>query len=379
MRILLVGDYPHDPKLGSAKVSCKLREEFQRAGHTCHVLFAEDLGGCPRDMHLRQACAPWLALRAIQSVVAKEGPFDVVDVASAEGWIFGLFKRLRGSRTALVCRSHGLEHLNYARMLDDHKAGLLTKPWTRRLWYPVMRLSQVAWAARQSEAMIVLNETDRAFVLERRWKSADAVQVVEHGVSDAFLTNSIPDGPRGQGLLFCGTWTGMKGVDYLVPSFTKVAHKDDAARLTILGGAVPAAQIAAAFPEDVRPRVRILNRLPEEEVIRHYREHDALVFCSTYEGFGMVALEAMSQGLPVIATPVGCARQLIKDGETGLLVPLRNVDALAEAMQRMLTDTAARRALAARAWATARVMTWKRSAECTTRMYEQALRMVKNN
>jgi len=51
----------------------------------------------------------------------------------------------------------------------------------------------------------------------------------------------------------------------------------------------------------------------------------------------------------------------------------------AEAMQRMLTDTAARRALAARAWATARVMTWKRSAECTTRMYEQALRMVKNN
>ena len=378
MRILLVGDYPHDPQLGSAKVPCKLREEFQRAGHTCHVLFAEDLGGCPREMHLRQACAPWFALRAIQSVVAKEGPFDVVDVASAEGWIFGLFKRLRGNRTALVCRSHGLEHLNYARMLDDHKACLLPKPWTRRLWYPVMRLSQVAWAARLSDAMIVLNETDRAFVLERRWKSADAIQVVEHGVSDAFLTNAIPDGPRGQGLLFCGTWTGMKGVDYLAPSFAKVARKDEAARLTILGGAVPDAQIAAAFPEDVRPRVRILNRLPEEEVIRHYREHDALVFCSTYEGFGMVALEAMSQGLPVIATPVGCARQLIKDGETGLLVPLRNVDALAEAMHRMMADANARRGLAQRGWEKVRYMSWARTSNLTLRVYEKALETVRN-
>ena len=45
-----------------------------------------------------------------------------------------------------------------------------------------------------------------------------------------------------------------------------------------------------------------------------YRRHDALLFPSTYEGFGMVVIEAMSQRLPVIATPLGCARSLVRDG-----------------------------------------------------------------
>ena len=55
----------------------------------------------------------------------------------------------------------------------------------------------------------------------------------------------------------------------------------------------------------------IVGRVPEAEVMAAYRTHDVLVWPSTYEGFGMVVIEAMSQRLPVIATPVGCARTLI--------------------------------------------------------------------
>ena len=53
MRILLVGDYPRDARLGSTKVLLKLQEEFRSLGHTCDVLLGDDLGTFPRHRALR--------------------------------------------------------------------------------------------------------------------------------------------------------------------------------------------------------------------------------------------------------------------------------------------------------------------------------------
>ena len=77
---------------------------------------------------------------ALQTFAAR-GPYDVVDAASAEGLAFGLARRLlaRARGAALVARSHGLEHLNYQRMIADHEAGVRPKPAWRRLWYPAVR------------------------------------------------------------------------------------------------------------------------------------------------------------------------------------------------------------------------------------------------
>ena len=106
--------------------------------------------------------------------------------------------------------------------------------------------------------------------------------------------------------------------------------------LTILGCGIPPADVLAALPEVLRPHVTVVDRVSEEEVVAQYRRHDLLVFPSTYEGFGLVVLEAMSQGLPVVATPVGCVPDLVRDGETGVIVPLRDSAALAEAVTRLM-------------------------------------------
>ncbi len=154
LRILLVGDFPDDPRLGSAKVPHKLQEEFRAAGHECDALYSADLGAAPAGRQLRQLVAPALAARA--AVHAATGrPYDVIDVASAEGMWLGVGRRLGGlASTALICRSHGLEHCNYDRMLADSRHGLSRKPWSRRLWYPASRLSQVAAAARLADRLI---------------------------------------------------------------------------------------------------------------------------------------------------------------------------------------------------------------------------------
>jgi glycosyltransferase involved in cell wall biosynthesis len=374
MRILLVGDYPADPRLGSAKVYYKLREELTALGHDCDLLMAADIGERPANWRARQTISPWLADRAIRRAFRERGPYDVVDVASAEGMVFAARRRAGFAREpVIVSRSHGLEHLNYRRTLGDAADGLLRKPWTRRIWYPGVRLPQVAAAARLADAMIVLNPGDQAFAVDAGWKPAARVHVVPHGVSARFLADaSAPDAPRGEGVLFCGSWDAVKGAPYLSRAMSLLADAGDAPRLTILGPGLTEDAVLASFDEAARPFVRVIPRAPEEEVMRHYREHDVLVACSTYEGFGMVIVEAMSQRLPVVATPVGCAPMLIGDGENGVIVPPRDPAALAAALRRVMSDADMRRAMGDRAAATVRPLTWRATAERTLEVYRQA-------
>lgn len=374
MRILLVGDYPRDARLGSTKVLFKLQEEFRTMGHVCDVMLADDLGDFPRHRLLRWALSPVLALAAVRRAWRRSGPFDVIDVASAEGLWIGVLRRAgMFDGAAVVARSNGLEHLNYARMLADHDAGILRKPWTRRWWYPAVRLSQVAAAARVADRLIVLNDADRAFALERGWKREATIDVVAHGVSTKFLAGAPgPDQPRGAGILFCGTWDSMKGVQYLADAFSRLIDAGRSVRLTVLGAAMPEDTVLAAFTPAARRFVSVRDRVPEEQVIDAYRRHDVMAFPSSYEGFGMVLIEAMSQRLPVVATPVGAAAAFVRDGDTGLVVPPRDPAALAAALSRMLDDPPLRARLADAAFGRVRDLTWTRTASETLAVYQHA-------
>jgi glycosyltransferase involved in cell wall biosynthesis len=373
VRILLVGDYPPDPRLGSTKVLLKLREEFESMGHHCDVLLADGLGG-PRNPYLRQAIVPVIARSAVLEMFNRNGPYDVIDAASAEGLWLAVGKRAALNGAVVIARSNGLEHLNYQRMLDDHTAGLSRKPWTRRLFHPAVRLTQVAAAARAADRLLLLNESDREYAVERRWKSRGRIDVVAHGVSTCFLSDSpAVDQRRGAGILYCGSWTAVKGVTYLVDAFASVARTRPSTRMTVLGGGVPANDIRDAFPPDVRDRVSVVDRSSEADVMAAYRRHDVLAWPSTYEGFGMVLLEAMSQRLPVVATPVGCARALVESEQTGLAVAPRDAAALARGLTRMLDDPAFAGRCAGAAFEKVQPYTWSRTAADTLDVYRLAL------
>jgi glycosyltransferase involved in cell wall biosynthesis len=257
-------------------------------------------------------------------------------------------------------------------MIGDSTAGLAPKPWSRRIWYPASRLSQVGAAARLADRLIVLNETDRQFAIASRWLPPDRIDVVTHGVSERFLGSYCAAAPRGAGALFCGAWDRVKGTPYLVDAFQLLAEQGRPVPLTILGCGIPPAAVLASLPESLRPHVTIVDRVSEDEVVAQYRRHDLLVFPSTYEGFGLVVLEAMSQGLPVIATPVGCVPDLIRDRETGIVVPLRDSSALAEAVTSLMASPATRARLGAAAVAAVAPMSWRRTAERTIEVYVKA-------
>jgi glycosyltransferase involved in cell wall biosynthesis len=373
LSILFVGDYPPDATLGSPKVFYELQAEFQSLGHRCDIMFAPEIGGTS-FRQVRQLVSPWRAGNAIVRRL-EATRYDVVDAASAEGLFFGILKRFAiYKQVAYICRSNGLEQLNYRRMLDDAREGLSRKPLIKRLWYPASRLTQVAAGAHLSDRLLLLNDRDREYAVSHGWQQPDRIEVIPHGVSDRFLRDDPgPDAARGEGLLFCGSWDRVKGTHYLVQAFERMNTPSQRHRLTVLGPGVPAAVVLADFPSNVRHLVRVLDRAPQDDVIRAMRTHDVLLWPSTYEGFGLALIEAMSQRLAVVATPVGCATTVVRDEVNGLLVAPRDANALAAAAVRLMDDSRLRQRLGAAARDAVAGLSWRACAERTLNCYRAAL------
>ena len=85
-------------------------------------------------------------------------------------------------------------------------------------------------------------------------------------------------------------------------------------------------------------RVTFLGRQPNKKIGALLAQHDLFVLPSSYEGFGIVYLEAQLAGLPVIATTAGAAGEILVEGETGYLLPAANVAALRDCLAELLTD-----------------------------------------
>ena len=128
--------------------------------------------------------------------------------------------------------------------------------------------------------------------------------------------------------LCAGTQSVRKGVHYLLDAWRKL-RPDRSIELWLIGRMMLPSHMLQNLPGSVviRPSV------PRHELYLMYRRASVLVFPSLCDGFGMVITEAMAHGLPVITTPNTAAPDLITNGEDGLIVPIRDADALAEAMQ----------------------------------------------
>ncbi len=113
--------------------------------------------------------------------------------------------------------------------------------------------------------------------------------------------------------------------------------------------------------------------LPYDELERLY-SRAAVVACPSHrEGFGVVCAEAMAHGRPVVASAVGGLRDLVVDGETGLLVPPHDINALRSALQRLLDDRELRRRLGAAARERIRgCCSWDRITRLTLKAFEDA-------
>jgi len=150
-------------------------------------------------------------------------------------------------------------------------------------------------------------------------------------------------------LLFVGRIEPLKAVDTLIDALTIIRQQNPDAlrntRLIIVGGSpndptdVELARLQARTQElGLQNVVEFHGAKDQTSLPCYYAAATAVIVPSDYESFGMVALEAMASGTPVIASEVGGLAFLVRDGETGYLVPAREPDALADRILRLLND-----------------------------------------
>jgi len=128
-------------------------------------------------------------------------------------------------------------------------------------------------------------------------------------------------------LLYAGTITQRKGIVYLLEAVRKLG-KESGVELHIIGGIQgddgPLKSYSDCFT--------LHGAVSQEELFIKYGEFDALVLPTVFEGFGLVIVEAMAAGLPVITTEHSIGPEVIIDGENGFIIPIRDVDALVNAI-----------------------------------------------
>jgi D-inositol-3-phosphate glycosyltransferase len=289
------------------------------------------------------------------------------DVAHAHFWMSGLatLRAARGHRIPTVQTFHALGLVKRLHQGVDDTS-------------PDCRIGLETQVARGAD-WVAATSTDEVFELVRMGRARSRTSVVPCGVdTDAFSPDG-PVAPRGdrKRIVSVGRLVPRKGFETLIRALPRIPG----AELVIVGGPAAAALTHDPHAQRLRrladrlgvaDRVRLLGGITRAEMPAVLRSADLVACTPWYEPFGIVPLEAMACGKPVVATAVGGIRDTVVDDVTGRLVPPKDPGALAEAITPLLLDRRWREALgrAGRERARARY-TWDRVAADTERLYEK--------
>lgn len=193
--------------------------------------------------------------------------------------------------------------------------------------------------------------------------------------------------PRSQMLLFVGRIEPLKGIDTLIQAMADMRQKGIIEKnnlsLAVIGGepdvSPETANAEMARLQGMREQfglqdlVAFLGRRSQDTLPYYYSAAEAVVVPSFYESFGMVALEAMACGTPVVASEVGGLAFLVQDEKTGFTVPADEPDALSQRLTELINDPVLRKRMGTQAASFAQEYAWSKIAARIINLYTELL------
>lgn len=249
---------------------------------------------------------------------------DVVHIHSA---LAPTVTALRASLFAVAARLRGARPIVHA-----HGGRVVVTASSRRRWLlrVLLRPAAVVVAVAASVAETLAGVVDRA-----------RLAVIPNGVDVArFSPADEPASRTPPAVLYAGLLTPRKGVLDLIEASAQLRGRGIDHELLIAGGtpdegAEAEREVRAALPD---AGVRLLGVIAPEDMPDLYRSCDVFCLPSWWEAMPLTVLEAMSSGLPVVATDVGDVARMLDGGRCGVIVPPSAPDALADALASLLVD-----------------------------------------
>ncbi len=246
-------------------------------------------------------------------------------------------------------------HVVHAYLFEGNFLGTIAGRLSRR---PVILISKrsldrydrfdrraAAWWCNHTATRVLVNALKvRDVVVEHEGCSPSVIEHIPNGVrlpDPSQISSSTPPevDPRGDGPLvgMVGRLGWKKGYEYALEAFAKVRDRVSGLRVDIVGDGDLRDELQSRARElGLEDTVRFLGQ--QTDVPRRMSTFDCYVLSSVIEGMPNALLEAMALGRPVVTTSAGGSAEVAIDGESGLVVPIKDADALASAIERVLTD-----------------------------------------
>jgi D-inositol-3-phosphate glycosyltransferase len=289
------------------------------------------------------------------------------------GWVAHLLKRYWD--TPFVQMFHTTAHMKNA----VSPLGLHETPLRSRIESQLIGLA---------DSLIAANPDERADLIWRQRSPADKICTIPPGVDVELFTprergicRAMLDLPADANLLlFVGRVDPIKGIDTLLCTAAALASAGTEATILFVGGDLdergnpvgPLADVATEAQRlGVAARFRFAGSQPQNLLPIFYGAADVVVVPSRYESFGLVAVEAMACGRPVVASRAGGLTFTVEDGATGFLAPVGDFGQFAEHIACILGDHELRDRLGANAHESAQRFAWVAVAESVLHVYER--------
>jgi D-inositol-3-phosphate glycosyltransferase len=320
----------------------------------------------PPEPLAKDALAGWMG--AFADDLVGQWATDRPDVVHAHFWMSGIASVFAGDRTgvpvALTYHALGAEKRRHQGADDTSPPG---------------RVAVEAWLARTVDHLVTTTAHEGRTVQDMG-AAASSVTVIPCGVDlGRFGAQGPVDPPRRQGrsrIVCVSRLVPRKGIADVIRA---LRHLPDA-ELLVAGGppmamlhedAEAAVLRRVAEASGVADRVRFVGAVERDDVPALLRSADVVCCCPWYEPFGLVAVEAMACGVPVVASRVGGLAETVLDGVTGAHVPPRCPEAIAAAVRRVVGDFRRRTAMGLAASRRAADYGWQRIGARTLDVYEQ--------
>jgi len=204
---------------------------------------------------------------------------------------------------------------------------------------------------KEASVIIVPSEQHRKHLINYQVPTEKMV-VIPNGIDTNLFNPNVPvcdlkyDRDRFQFVvLYVGRIDEQKGLDILLKAFPEVLRRHPDTLLVVIGLCDQASYLREIHGclGEIKGHVKFIESISHHQLPKYYKSADVLAFPSRYESFGMVPLEAMACGTPVVGTPVGVVANLIR--RAGVLVRKEDPENLAEALNKLLSESELRERL----------------------------------
>ena len=364
-------DVPGTREGGMTRIMRFVHSRLASRGYETEYLHAEDVVA---KSTLRRFVFPHAVFTHARTAASAGRPYDIVNVHEPSALVTLLRKRAAGSPRVVVT-THGVEQRAWELSLEESRLGRQGPSRKTRVVYPATSLWQSRYNLRHADHVLCLNEEDREYLRHRFGVALDRITRMMPGADPVYADAARARDYRVvRRVLFAATWRKNKGIEDLVPAIETLLHAQPQLEFIVLGGGVPETLVLSAFSEAVRPRVRCLTASDEAETAASFADADLLVLPSLFEGTPLTLMEAMMSGLPIVTTRVCGMRDVIEDRRNGLLIPIRDPQAILGALTMLINNAALRASLGAAARRDAQELyTWERAATRIGDSYDRLL------